>query len=514
MFRAARNIARLAVIVWTLARHDALFPLRRAGYQTLAAVLRWAFARADAAGRDGERLGAAFHALGPGFIKLGQALSTRPDLVGEEIAEDLSALQDRLTPFSGAEARTLIEAELGAPIHRLFSHFEDRARAAASIAQVHRATTTEGRDVAVKVLRPGIEVAFAKDTELFFWLAGLIERAQPAWRRLRPVEIAATFAESVAREMDLRLEAAAASELRENLAADEGFRVPRVDWQRTARRVMTCEHIAGIPIDEREALIEAGHSVDAVLEKAARGFFNQIFRDGFFHADLHPGNLFVDAQGDIVAVDFGIMGRLDSDTRRYLAEMLLGFLTGEYGRVARVHFEAGYVPPDQSEANFTQACRAIGEPLLGRPLHEISLGRLLAQLFQITETFAMETQPQLLLLQKTMLLAEGVGRSLNPELNIWSLTQPLIEDWVADNLGPEARIRDSVSDGAALVQRLPRLAANAEAALAMIAQGGVRLHPDTLAALAKASSGRGRGRGGSLPWAWVALLAVAVAVLS
>ena len=514
MFRAARNIARLAVIVWTLARHDALFPLRRAGYQTLAAVLRWAFARADAAGRDGERLGAAFHALGPGFIKLGQALSTRPDLVGEEIAEDLSALQDRLTPFSGAEARTLIEAELGAPIHRLFSHFEDRALAAASIAQVHRATTTEGRDVAVKVLRPGIEAAFAKDTELFFWLAGLIERAQPAWRRLRPVEIAATFAESVAREMDLRLEAAAASELREHLDADEGFRVPRVDWQRTARRVMTCEHIAGIPIDEREALIEAGHSVAAVLEKAARGFFNQIFRAGFFHADLHPGNLFVDAQGDIVAVDFGIMGRLDSDTRRYLAEMLLGFLTGDYGRVARVHFEAGYVPPDQLEANFTQACRAIGEPLLGRPLHEISLGRLLAQLFQITETFAMETQPQLLLLQKTMLLAEGVGRSLNPELNIWSLTQPLIEDWVADNLGPEARIRDSVSDGAALVQRLPRLAANAEAALAMIAQGGVRLHPDTLAALAKASGGRGRGRGGSLPWVWVALLAVAVAVLS
>ena len=513
MPRATRNIARLAVIVWTLARHDALFPLRRAGYQTLAAVLRRAFARADAAGRDGERLGAAFHALGPGFIKLGQALSTRPDLVGEEIAEDLSALQDRLTPFSGAEARRVIEAELGAPIDRLFSHFEDAALAAASIAQVHRATTTEGRDVAVKVLRPGIEAAFAKDTELFFWLAGLIERAQPAWRRLRPVEIAATFAESVAREMDLRLEAAAASELRENLAADEGFRVPQVDWQRTARRVMTCEHIAGIPIDEREALVEAGHSVDAVLEKAARGFFNQIFRDGFFHADLHPGNLFVDAEGDIVAVDFGIMGRLDSDTRRYLAEMLLGFLTGDYGRVARVHFEAGYVPAGQSEANFTQACRAIGEPLLGRPLNEISLGRLLAQLFQITETFAMETQPQLLLLQKTMLLAEGVGRSLNPELNIWSLTQPLIEDWVADNLGPEARIRDSVSDGAALVQRLPRLAANAEAALATIAQGGVRLHPDTLAVLAKASGG-GRGRGGGLPWAWVALLAVAVAVLS
>ncbi len=514
MLRAARNIARLAVIVWTLARFDALFTLRHAGFETLAAVLRRAFAKPRSNGRDGERLGAAFHALGPGFIKLGQALSTRPDLIGEEIAADLSELQDRLTPFSGAEARKLIEAELGAPVYGLFSHFEDQAIAAASIAQVHRATTTEGRDVAVKVLRPGIEAAFAVDTELFFWLAGLIERAQPAWRRLRPVEIARTFAETVSREMDLRLEAAAASELRENLAGDHGFHVPQVDWRRTARRVMTLEHIEGIPIDEREALIAAGHEVDAVLEKAARAFFNQIFRDGFFHADLHPGNLFVDGNGDIVAVDFGIMGRLDSDTRRYLAEMLLGFLSGDYGRVARVHFEAGYVPADQSEASFTQACRSIGEPLLGRPLNEISLGHLLAQLFRITETFAMETQPQLLLLQKTMLLAEGVGRSLNPELNIWSLAQPLIEDWVADNLGPEARLRESVSDGAALVQRLPKLAANAEAALAMIAEGGVRLHPDTMAAFAKTANGGASRGGASLLWPAVAALAIAVAFLA
>ena len=314
--------------------------------------------------------------------------------------------------------------------------------------------------------------------------------------------------------MDLRLEAAAASELRENLAGDHGFHVPQVDWRRTARRVMTLERIEGIPIDEREALIAAGHEVDAVLEKAARAFFNQIFRDGFFHADLHPGNLFVDGNGDIVAVDFGIMGRLDSDTRRYLAEMLLGFLSGDYGRVARVHFEAGYVPADQSEANFTQACRAIGEPILGRPLNEISLGHLLAQLFQVTEAFAMETQPQLLLLQKTMLLAEGVGRSLNPALNIWSLAQPLIEDWVADNLGPEARLRESVSDGAALVQRLPKLAANAEAALAMIATGGVRLHPNSVAALAKAAQERDRRGGASLLWPAIAALAIAVALLA
>ena len=514
MLRASRNIARLMVIVWTLARHDALFPLRHAGFETLAAVLRAVFARRDVRGRDGERLGAALHALGPGFIKLGQALSTRADLVGEDIAADLSALQDRLTPFPGTQARALIEAELGAPVDDLFSDFEDQAIAAASIAQVHRATTTEGRDVAVKVLRPGIEAAFAVDTELFFWLAGLVERAQPAWRRLRPLEIAATFAETVRHEMDLRFEAAAASELRENLADDPGFRVPEVDWQRTARRVMTLEHIEGIPIDEKDALVAAGHSVDDVLEKASRAFFNQIFRDGFFHADLHPGNLFVNADGDIVAVDFGIMGRLDNDTRRYLAEMLVGFLTGDYARVARVHFEAGYVPADQSEASFTQACRSIGEPLLGRPLSEISLGHLLAQLFQVTEAFAMEIQPQLLLLQKTMLLAEGVGRSLNPALNIWSLAQPLIEEWIADNLGPEARLRDSVTDGAALVQRLPKLVTNAEAALAMIAEGGVRLHPDTMAALAKSGRAANESGGGGLLWPVIALMAIAAAMLA
>ena len=353
MRRAARNITRLVVIVWTLARYDALYPLEVAGFELVAKVLRRLAMRGPVEGRVGERLATALHALGPSFIKLGQALSTRPDLVGEAIADDLTNLQDRLPPSPGTEARQIVEAELGAPMDSLFSDFGDHAVAAASIAQVHHATTSDGREVAVKVLHAGIEDAFATDVELFYWLAGLVERVQPALRRLRPVEVVGIFADSVALEMDLRFEAAAASELRENLAGDEGFYIPEIDWQRTAQRVMTIERIAGIPIDEREAIIEAGHDVDAVLEKASRAFFNQVFRDGFFHADLHPGNLFVNSDGDIAAVDFGIMGRLDCETRRYLAEMLLGFLTGDYARVSRIHFEAGYVPADKSTEAFT-----------------------------------------------------------------------------------------------------------------------------------------------------------------
>lgn len=511
MLRAGRNIVRLVVIVWTLARFDALYPLEVAGFELVAKALRRLAMRGPVAGRVGERLAAALHALGPSFIKLGQALSTRPDLVGEAIADDLANLQDRLPPSPGTAARRIVEAELGAPIDSLFSDFEDHAVAAASIAQVHHATTSDGRQVAVKVLHAGVEDAFAADVELFYWLAGLVERAQPALRRLRPVEVVGIFADSVALEMDLRFEAAAASELRENLAGDEGFYIPEIDWQRTAQRVMTIERIEGIPIDEHDAIIEAGHDVDAVLEKASRAFFNMVFRDGFFHADLHPGNLFVNSEGDIAAVDFGIMGRLDRETRHYLAEMLLGFLTGDYARVARIHFEAGYVPADKSTEAFTQACRSIGEPIIGKPLNEISLGQLLAQLFQVTATFEMETQPQLLLLQKTMLLAESIGRRLNPEVNLWFLAQPLIETWVIDNLGPEAKLRDSVDDSVALFQRLPRLLADAEATLAAIARGGVKLHPDTVAALAEARAKQG---GTLLPWALVVLLAAVVAAVA
>src|SRR6266851_8415968 len=445
LLRAGRNLARLVQIGFILARHDALFLLDRVVVLLpLLAVLRLLRSRDPAlvAARPGLRLATALHALGPSFIKLGQLLSTRADLLGEEFAADLSQLQDRLPPFPTADARAIVETEFAQPLGTLFAGFDDEPVAAASIAQVHFAVTTSGENVAVKILRPGIAAAFARDVDLFFWLAELVESTQPGLRRLRPVEVVRTLAETVRIEMDLRLEAAAASELAENFAGDADFRVPRVDWQRTSQRVLTLERVSGIRIDDRAALFAAGHDIEAILAKAAGAFFNQVFRDGFFHADLHPGNMFVEASGALAVVDFGIMGRLDRKTRYYLADMLLGFLSGDYRRVAEVHFDAGYVPRHRSVEEFAQACRSIGEPILGRPLQDISLARLLAQLFQVTEQFAMETQPQLLLLQKTMVLAEGVGRRLDPSVNIWSLARPLVEEWMRDNRGPEARLRE------------------------------------------------------------------------
>jgi ubiquinone biosynthesis protein len=489
LIRSARNLARLGRIALTLARHDALAPLlaigdRLSGAASLARASRLLRQRRHAGARPGERLAAALCEMGPSFIKLGQILATRADLLGDDIAEDLALLQDRLPPFPGGEARALIEAEFGGPIASLFAAFDDRAVAAASIAQVHFAVTTEGREVAVKVLRPGIARAFARDLDLFRWLARLVERTRPALRRLKPVAVVETLAQSVQFEMDLRFEAAAVSEFAENFADDPTVRVPQVDWRRTGRTVLTTERIAGIRVDDRAALVAAGHSIPDLLCNAAASFFKQVFRDGFFHADLHPGNVFVDADGALTIVDFGIMGRLDRDTRYYLADMLIGFLTGDYRRVAEVHFAAGYVPRRRSIDAFTQACRSIGEPILGRPLHEISIARLLAQLFQVTEQFEMETQPQLLLLQKTMVLIEGIGRRLDPTINIWSLARPLVEAWVRENRGPEARLRHQLDTLLEALDAVPRLLRGLDRLISDWADEGVVLHAESLAAQA------------------------------
>jgi ubiquinone biosynthesis protein len=483
-FRSLRNLARLLRIGLTLARHDALFPLEGiSGTVSLLWVARLLRRRgAAAAARPGERLAAALSQMGPSFIKLGQILATRADLLGDQITLDLARLQDRLPPFPGAAARALIEAEFAAPLGSLFAEFDETAIAAASIAQVHFAVTSAGREVAVKVLRPGIAHAFARDLDLFRWLARLIERTQPALRRLKPVEVVETLARSVQIEMDLRFEAAAASELGENFAGDAAFRVPLVDWQRTGRSVLTTERVSGIRVDDRDALLAAGHSIGDLLRNAADAFFKQVFRDGFFHADLHPGNIFVDATSALVVVDFGIMGRLDRQTRTYLADMLIGFLTGDYRRVAEVHFDAGYVPQRGSIDAFTQACRSIGEPILGRPLHEISIARLLAQLFQVTEQFEMETQPQLLLLQKTMVLVEGVGRRLDPTVNIWSLARPLVEQWARDNRGPEARLKERLDTVLEAIDEAPRLLRSLDKMIGDWSDGGVVLHAETIAA--------------------------------
>ncbi len=507
MIRTVRSMARLLTIARILARHDALFPLETFGVAPVIVLVARLLSRRQEPGRPGQRLARALQEAGPSFIKLGQALSTRSDLLGEELTADLSELQDRLPPFPGAEARAIIEKELRAPVSTLFQSFEDKAVAAASIAQVHFAIDTEGREVAVKVLRPGVEEAFERDLELFLWGAELIEANLPEWRRLRPVESLRTIVETVHMEMDLRFEAAAAAELAENFVDDPQFKIPAVDWARTARRVLTTERVSGIPIDERDAIVAAGHDPNVILTRAAESIFRQIFRDGFFHGDLHPGNLFVREDGSIAAVDFGIMGRIDRKTRNFLGEMLLAFLSRDYRRAAEVHFEAGWVPADRSIDTFTQACRSVAEPIMDKSQDEISVASLLGHLFKVTETFGMETQPQLLLLQKTMLVAEGSGRKLCPDVNMWFLARPMIQDWMVENLGPEARVKDAVSTLSQTMLRLPNMIAAAEKSATLMSEGQVKLHPETIEAL---RGGRNRWATTWIPWLIAAGLAVAL----
>ena len=479
----------------TLARHDALFGLEELAITP--AVIRISRLLAKGATdrescnlRPGQRLARALNEAGPSFIKLGQALATRSDFLGDELARDLSDLQDKLPPFETAQACYIIEEEFGKPLETIFSYFSKIPVAAASIAQVHFAITSEGAEVAVKVLRPGVEAAFKRDLELMRWVAGMIILAKPDLKRLKPIESVETLAETVEQEMDLRYEAAAACEIGENFKNDDDFHVPKVDWQRTGRRVLTTERLSGVPLDQRDAIIAAGHNPEEILRKASNASFKQVFRDGFFHADVHPGNLFVLDTGAIGAVDFGIMGRLDLKTRRWLGEMLQAFLIRDYRRVAEIHFEAGLVPHNKSVDVFAQACRSIAEPILDRPQNEISIARLLGQLFQITKTFQMEAQPQLLLLQKTMLVAEGTGRSLAPEANIWFMARPLIKKWMLKNFNPEVYVRETVDGLARAAVRLPKVINDMEVGAALLSKGHIRLHPETIEALKQSKESR------------------------
>ncbi|MEZ5648678.1 MAG: 2-polyprenylphenol 6-hydroxylase [Alphaproteobacteria bacterium] len=511
--RGPRNFFRLASVARTLARYDVLSALSTLNIPPfLLALIRLAAfpvrPLANLPAQPGERLAEAFVALGPSFTKLGQTLATRADLLGAAIAADLSRLQDSLSPFPSAEAKATVTQELGLPLEAIFRRFDDTPIAAASIAQVHFAETIEGVPVAVKILRPGIEAAFRRDLDLFMWVAETIERAYPASRRLKPREVVRTLEAVVATELDLRLEAAAAAELAENFTNDPTFIVPKVDWQRTAQRVLTIQRINGIRIDRIDNLRAAGHDPNDILRRCAEAFFKQAFRDGFFHADMHPGNMFVRSDGALAPVDFGIMGRLDRKTRYFLAEMLIGFLTGDYMRVAEVHFHAGYVPADQSLPLFAQACRAIGEPIRGRPQEEISIARLLGQLFQVTAQFRMETQPQLLLLQKTMLVAEGIGRILNPHANMWQLAQPLMEEWMRENRGPEARLVETIKGIREILDRLPRFVTAAEIAATRIAESSIKLDPTII----QASYGNGMRRLKYISWIALAIAGAALLI--
>jgi ubiquinone biosynthesis protein len=489
MTRTLRSVWRLVRIAFILQRHDALAPLQE--IDLAPGLIYWVtrlFRRHKVTGRPGEKLARALTELGPSFIKLGQVLSTRADLLGNAVASDLSALQDRLAAFSGKEARETVEAELGKPLSEIFSSFDENALSAASIAQVHLAVTREGKEVAVKVLRPGIERAFERDLEFFTWLADVAEATQPKLRRFKPREVVALFEEQVRLEMDLRMEASAAAELAENFYDDQSYQTPAVDWDWTSRRVFTMERVSGIPMDDREALLSAGHNLEAVLQNAAEIFFKQVFRDGFFHGDQHPGNMFVGENGGIAAVDFGIMGRLDRKTRTYLADMLIATFSRDYRRLAEVHVEAGYLPPGPQVETFAQALRSVCEPIMGKSLAQISFARLLGQLLRLTESFDMPVQPQLLLLQKNMLIAEGVSRILAPELNIWTLAQPMIEGWIRETRGPEARLRETAEDWVERFRRLPETLDSLENAARALGEDGLKINPDTFGLLKKGQS--------------------------
>jgi ubiquinone biosynthesis protein len=465
------------------------------------------------------RVAGALTSLGPSYIKLGQFLATRADLIGPELARDLGHLQDKLPPFSMREARKAVEEALGGRLEDHFAEFGPPV-AAASIAQVHKAVaidTGTRRAVAVKILRPGIERRFRRDLDSYFFAARQIERFHPPTRRLRPIAVVETLARSVEIEMDMRLEAAAISEMADNIAGDQAlpdgrFRVPGVDWRRTAKRVLTLEWIDGIPISDRAALVAAGHDPKALGLTILRSFLRHAMRDGFFHADMHQGNLLVDKTGQVVAVDFGIMGRLGAKERRFLAEILHGLITRDYRRTALIHFEAGYVPPHHSVEVFAQAMRAIGEPIHGRTAAEISMADLLGQLFAYTEVFDMATRPELLLLQKTMVVVEGVARSLDPDLNIWSAAEPIAKQWIEANYGVTGRLREA-GEGAEVLGKVmaevPRLLEQAERtalALADMAQGGFKLDDDTIERLAAAQAHHNRWTRLAL---WVGALALA-----
>ncbi|MDV5823868.1 2-polyprenylphenol 6-hydroxylase [Sphingobium naphthae] len=440
-----------------LARHGALRGIERDPL-TPAPVRRLVrLARLGARVPRQPRYADAFQAIGPAAIKLGQTLATRPDLVGEEAANDLLRLQDALPPVPFETIRAQIEQSFGRPLEALYARFDEVPVGAASIAQVHRALTTDGRDVAVKVIRPGVIDQFNRDIQTYEWAAAHVEQLGGEIARLRPRLVIANMKRWTARELDLRREAASASELAEAMEAMPGYRIPAIDWDRTTGKVMTMEWIDGIKIADRAALIAAGHDLKDLAARLVNAFLRQAIAEGFFHADMHQGNLFVTASGEIVAIDFGIMGRIDRRARMWLAEILYGLITGNYKRVAEIHFEAQYVPPHHNVAEFATALRAVGEPMRGKAASELSVGGMLDGLFAITRDFDMQTQPHLLLLQKTMVMVEGVAHRLDPDINMWETSGPYVKGWLRDELGPEAKAADTLIENWRTLQRLPGL---------------------------------------------------------
>ncbi len=519
MLSTLAHLLRLGRAGFVLAREGVFAGLDVRGLPPLARLgigLANAMARRHGTSAPGlSALAVAMARLGPSYVKLGQFLATRPDVVGPAIVKDLESLQDRVAPFAQDIALKRLEAAFDQPVSSLFAEFGPPI-AAASIAQVHKARLA-GADahsfVAVKILRPDVERNFRRDLSDMYFAATLARRFLADSARLKPVEVVDTLARSVRIEMDFRLEAAAASEFGENTKNDKDFRVPAVDWERTARDVLTLEWVDGIPLSDTSALKAAGHDLPAIGRCVIQSFLRHAMRDGFFHADMHQGNLFVDAQGRLVAVDFGIMGRLGVKERRFLAEILHGFITRNYRRVAEVHFEAGYVPPIHRIEDFAQAIRAIGEPIHSRTADQISMAKLLALLFEVTALFDMSTRIELVMLQKTMVVVEGVGRTLDPHLDMWSIAAPVVREWLESQLGPLGQLRSAGQEAAKLVSwaaHVPDLLARAERLSQKLEDAcgqGFSLAPASLEALRRKDD----SRWGSLAlWAIAAMLAVLV----
>lgn len=470
-------------------------------------------------GQRSDRLARGIAKLGPSYVKLGQFLATRADVVGANIAADLGLLQDQMEPFSKQLAVTMIEDSLGRPIDALYDVL-DEPIAAASVAQVHPAEVKiDGvkKELAVKVIRPGVRKRFRQDLEVFYLVSHLQEKFIPAARRLHPVEVTRILEQTTKIEMDLRLEAAALSEIAENTKDDPDFRVPKVDWERTGRDVLTMEWIDGTKMTDIAGLKAAGHDLNHIAEVLIQSFLRHTLRDGFFHADMHQGNLFVDKDGCLVAVDMGIVGRLGFKERRFLAEIIFGFITRDYMRVAQVHFDAGYVPDKHNVASFAQAIRAIGEPIHGQSAETISMAKLLTLLFEVTELFDMEARSELVMLQKTMVVVEGVARTLNPNFNMWKASESVVSDWIRSNLGP-ARLAADAKDGLIALHRLgkmaPEIAMQAEkmsSEISYMTEHGLRFDEQTANNIGKAEAYHARsGR-----WAlWVIAISLATIAYS
>lgn len=470
MLKAVADYGRLMRAGTALVRHDVILP---GEYQTRMPVPARLAGRVlrlfggGAKGRPGERLATALERLGPAYIKLGQFLATRPDVFGTEVATDLSRLKDKLPPFSMKEAREALAREFGeAEADRLFPALGEPV-AAASLAQVHRMQTADGAK-AVKILRPGVERLIRLELRAMRRAARTVERASVESRRLEPVAFTNTVAASMEKELDLRLEAGGADQLRELSQEDDRFVVPAVDWERTGQRVLTTDWVNGIPLTDPAALEQPGLNRSELATAITRGFLSHAIGHGVFHADMHEGNILITPDNRVALVDFGLIGRIGHDERRFLAQILWGFIRRDYQRIAEVHFEAGYVPKNQSVGEFAQALRSVGEPIHGKPAEDVYMGRILLQLLDYTRTFGMHLRPELVLLQKTMVQVEGVARSIDPRHDIWNAAEPVVKKWIADNFGPAGAAKlaaQNIRDVADRLKRLPDVMDRFEASL-------------------------------------------------